>query len=227
MQSAPIRVGGGRGAWRLQTRPLERLMRYYQFVSEQHAPGECESTPRHPTINVTSGQIAKALDVDPTQVRKDFGAIGLVGLGRVGYDVCEICRTIRTLLRFDDRYEAVVLGAGHLGGALMAYRGFGTYGLRVVGAFDADRRKVGTVVAGVTVRPMRQLKPFVRSRRIPVAIITTPAGAAQEAADRAIAAGVQAVWNFSPTQLSLPSRVLVRNEHISLGLAVLAHRLKR
>jgi redox-sensing transcriptional repressor len=228
MRSAPIRLDGrGGGARRLQTRPLERLMRYYQYVSEQHAPGECEDTPRQPTIHVTSGQIAKALDVDPTQVRKDFGAIGLVGLGRVGYDVCEVCRTIRTLLRFDEPYEAVVIGAGHLGGALMAYSGFLTYGLRVVAAFDTDVRKVGTTVAGIRIRPMRQLKPFVSARRIPVAIIAAPAGGAQYAADRAIAAGIKAIWNFAPTQISLPSRVLVRHEHISLGLAVLAARLKR
>jgi redox-sensing transcriptional repressor len=228
MASAPIRLGNGRkGTLRLPTRPLERLMRYYQFVSEQHAPGACENTPRSPTINVTSAQIAEALDVDPTQVRKDFGAIGLVGLGRVGYDVCEICRTIRALLRFDDRYEAVVVGAGHLGGALMAYRGFQTYGLRIVAAFDADRRKIGTRVAGLTIKPMQQLRPYISAHRIPLVIITAPAGAAQQVADRAVRAGVQAIWNFSPTQIAVPRRVLVRNEHMSLGLAVLANRLKR
>jgi redox-sensing transcriptional repressor len=228
MASAPIRLGNGRhGPPRLQTRPLERLMRYYQFVSEQYAPGGCENTPRTPTIHVTSAQIAEALDVDPTQVRKDFGAIGLVGLGRVGYDVCEVCRTIRALLRFDQPYEAVLIGAGHLGGALLAYRGFMTYGLRVVAAFDNDPRKIGTRIAGLTVKPMRLLRPQVSTRGIPLAIVTVPAAVAQQVADRAIAAGVQAIWNFSPTQIAVPPRVVVRHEHISLGLAVLANRLKR
>jgi redox-sensing transcriptional repressor len=228
LTSAPIRLAGRRrAAARLQTRPLERLMRYYQYVSEQHAPVDCENTPRRPTLHVTSGQIAKALDVDPTQVRKDFGAIGLVGLGRVGYDVCEVCRTIRALLRFDNRYEAVVIGAGHLGGALAAYGGFATYGLRIVAVFDNDKRKIGATVGGMVVKPIGLLGSYIGRHQIPVAIITAPAGEAQRLADRAVAAGVNAIWNFSPTQVAVPPRVLLRHEHISLGLAVLAHRLKR
>lgn len=228
MPSAPIRLGDGRRApARLRTRPLERLMRYYRFVSEQHSPGACESAPRQPKRHVTSAQIAAALDVDPTQVRKDFGAIGLVGLGRVGYDVCEVVRTIRTLLRFDRSYEAVLVGAGHLGGALLAYRGFGVYGLRVVAAFDRDPRKISTPAAGVIIKPMRALAPFVASRRIKLAILTVPASVAQRVADRLVVAGVEAIWNFSPATLAVPRRVLVRNEHMSLGLAVIANRLKR
>lgn len=228
MTSAPIRLGNGRkGSAPLRTRPLERLMRYYRFVSEQHSPGACESQTRHPARHVTSAQIAEALDVDPTQVRKDLGAIGLVGLGRVGYDVCEVCRTIRSLLRFDRRYDAVLIGAGHLGGALLAYRGFAVYGLHVVAAFDNSPAKIGSRVAGFVVRPMRALKPYLQGRRVPLAIIAVPAAAAQKVADRLVALGVEAIWNFSPATIAVPHRVLVRNEHMSLGLAVIANRLKR
>ena len=228
MTSAPIRLGNGRRPTvRLQTRPLERLMRYYRYVSEQHSPGACENLPRPRTRHVTSAEIAAALDVDPTQVRKDFGAIGLVGLGRVGYDVCEVVRTIRALLRFDRSYEAVLVGTGHLGGALLAYRGFAVYGLRVAAAFDNDPRKIGRKVAGYPVKPMRALAPFLRTHPVPLAILAVPAPAAQPVADRLVAGGVQAIWNYSPVTLAVPPRVLVRDEHMSLGLAVIANRLKR
>ena len=83
---------------------LERLMRYYRYLSEV--------TAKKPIKTVTSAQIAEALDVDPTQVRKDLSAIGLVGLGRVGFDVCEICRAIRVALGFDQTFDAVLVGTG-------------------------------------------------------------------------------------------------------------------
>lgn len=204
---------------RLGRRVLERLMRYYRFVTELSVETN--------TKTVTSGQIAEALDIDATQIRKDFGAIGLLGLGRVGFEVCEVCRGIRNTLGFDLRHEAVLIGAGHLGSALLAYRGFATYGLHIVAAFDRDKARVGKTVAGCTIRPMRGLKPFIRNRRIRLAIITTPAAAAQEVADRVADAGVEVIWNFAPTHVTAPAGILVRHEHISLGLAVIAYRLSR
>jgi redox-sensing transcriptional repressor len=174
---------------------------------------------------VTSAQIAEALDIDATQVRKDFSAIGLLGIGRVGFDVCEVCRAIRIHLGFDQRHEAILVGTGHLGTALMAYDGFDRYGLEIVAAFDNDAVKVGGEVAGTVVKPMRSLKPFIRKHGIKLAILTTPQPVAQVLADRLVSAGIKAIWNFAPTRLTVPVDVLVRDEHISLGLSEIAHHL--
>lgn len=194
-------------------------MRYYHFLSE--------TTAHRPVESVTSAQIAEALDIDATQVRKDFGAIGVLGMGRVGFDVCEVCRGIRVALGFDQPYRAVLVGAGHLGGALLAYAGFATFGLEIVAAFDRDKAKIGTTIGKCEIRPMRGLKSFIKNHGVRLVILTTPSAAAQAIADRAVAAGVEAIWNFSPTQITAPARVYVRNEHISLGLSVLAYHLKR
>jgi len=149
----------------------------------------------------------------------------------VGFDVCEICRAIRVVLGFDQAFDAVLIGTGHLGGSLLAYSGFAagfaSYGLHVVAAFDNDERKVGRTITGLTVRPMKGMTAFVRSRNIPLAIITVPADVAQKIADRLISAGVTAIWNFAPTQLIVPDNVLVRNEHISRGLSEIAYHLKQ
>jgi len=197
-------------------------MRYYRFLSESGA--------KKPVETVTSAQIAEALDIDATQVRKDFSAIGLLGLGRVGFDVCEVCRAIRVVLGFDQKYDAVLVGAGHLGSALLAYSGFASgfarYGLHIVAAFDNDKGKIGAEIAGCNVRPMKELKPFVKRRMIRLAVLTTPADVSQELTDRLISAGVKAIWNFSPTRLAVPPGVLVRNEHISVGLSEIAYHLK-
>jgi len=183
-------------------------MRYYRFLSE--------TTARKPVQTITSAQIAEALDIDPTQVRKDFGAIGLLGIGRVGFDVCEVCRAIRVVLGFERRYNAILIGAGHLGTALLAYSGFARYGLYIIAAFDNDKRRIGSKIAGYTIKPTRELKPFIRKRDIRLAILTTPADVAQELTERLVSAGVKAIWNFTPTRLTVPQGVLVRNEHISM-----------
>ena len=197
---------------------LERLMRYYRLLSE--------STARKRPQTITSAQIAEALDIDPTQVRKDFAAIGLLGMGRVGFDVCEVCRAIRIVLGFDQAHEAILIGTGHLGGALLAYSGFARYGLKIVAAFDNDQRRIGSRIAGHTVKSMKAMTPFIRKHKIRLAILTTPVNVAQKLTDRLVTAGIKAIWNFTPTRLTVPSGVLVRNEHISIGLSVLAYHLK-
>lgn len=196
---------------------LERLMRYYRFLSE--------SKFKKPPQTVTSAQIAEALDIDATQVRKDFSAIGLLGIGRVGFDVCEVCRAIRIHLGFDQQHEAILVGTGHLGTALLAYTGFHRYGLEIVAAFDSDKDKIGVRIAGCAVKPMRSMKPFIRKHGIRLAILTTPQQVAQRMADRLVSSGIKAVWNFAPTRLSVPPDVLVRDEHISLGLSEIAYHL--
>jgi redox-sensing transcriptional repressor len=194
-------------------------MRYYRYLSEPRG--------RKPPQTITSAQVAEALDIDPTQVRKDFSAIGLLGMGRVGFDVCQVCRAIRLVLGFDQKHEAVLIGTGHLGGALLAYSGFARYGLHIVAAFDNDDRKIGGRVAGCVIKSMRSLKPFMRSREIRLAILTTPVEVSQKLTDRLVEAGVRAIWNFTPTRLVVPSGVLVRNEHISMGLSEIAYHLKQ
>jgi redox-sensing transcriptional repressor len=203
---------------RLGRLALERLMRYYRFLSGLTAGKRVRA--------VTSAQIAEALDIDPTQVRKDLGAIGLQGMGRVGFEVCEVCRAIRLVVGFDQKYEAVLIGAGHLGSALLAYVGFASYGLDIVAAFDCDPAKVGVQIAGHTVRRMAGLKAFIQSRKIRLAILTTPAEVSQTLADRLVSAGVKAIWNFAPTRLTVPAGVLVRNEHMSIGLSEIAYHIK-
>ena len=204
---------------RLRKPVLERLMRYYQFL--------IELTAGKPVQSVTSAQIAKRLDIDPTQVRKDFSAIGLVGIGRVGFDILAVCRAIRVVLGFDREYEAVLVGTGHLGTALAEYSGFARYGLRIVAAFDNDQNRVGGEIAGCKIRSTMLMKSCIRKGNIRLAILTTPAEASQGLADRLVSAGVKAIWNFSPTRLTVPSDVLVRNEHISIGLSQIAYHLKQ
>ena len=198
---------------------LERLIRYYRYLSELSARKSPET--------ITSAQMGEALDIDPTQVRKDFGAIGLMGISRVGYEVCEVCRAIRNVFGFNRPFSAVLVGSGQLGSALVSYHGFARYGLRIVAAFDNDPKKVGTAIDHLTVQSTRGLKHYVRTHKIRMAILTTPVAVSQTLTNRLVGVGVKVIWNFSPTRLQAPPDVLIRNEHISLGLAEVAYHLNR
>jgi redox-sensing transcriptional repressor len=197
---------------------LERLIRYYRYLAEL--------TARRSVDTITSAQLGRILDVDPSQVRKDFAAIGLSGVSRVGYDVCEVCRTIRMAVGFNNTYSAVLVGTGQLGGALLTYGGFERYGLRIIAAFDADPEKIGTRKGDHTILSVHDLRAFLEEHEIPVLILTTPVDVSQGVAELAAMAGVRAIWNFSPTRVAAPDDVLVRNEHISMGLAEIAFHLR-
>ena len=192
-------------------------MQYKRFLTERGG--------RRTRSAVTSAEIAQALDIDPTQVRKDLAAVGVRGRGRVGFDVADVVEKIRRVLGFDQTHLAILVGAGHLGGALISYRGFARYGLRVVAAFDSDPSKVGQEIAGCPIRHARYMRAFISRHQIHLAILATPVEAAQRITDRLVDSGIKAIWNFTPTRLSVPPDVFVRDEHISLGLAPLAHHL--
>ncbi|MDZ4861505.1 MAG: redox-sensing transcriptional repressor Rex [Candidatus Hydrogenedentes bacterium] len=198
---------------------VERLMHYYHLVAEQieiNASGY-----------VSSAQIAHLLDMDDTLVRKDLAAIGVRGRPRVGFSTNGLMDAVRETLGFNEHYNAVIVGAGRLGGAIASYAGFGKYGLDVVALFDSDPARVGDVLRGIPVEHVDRMEEVIKQHGVRSAVITVPAEAAQPLADRLVASGVRAIWNFAPTSLVVPPGVFVRHEHISVGLAELAYYLKR
>ncbi|HZD05230.1 MAG TPA: redox-sensing transcriptional repressor Rex, partial [Longimicrobiales bacterium] len=196
---------------------LDRLIRYYRYLADLVSRESVET--------ITSARLGEALDVDSSLVRKDFAAVGLVGMSRVGYEVCEVCRSIRTVVGFDRPYSGLLVGAGKLGGAILSSPEFERYGLRIAAAFDADAFKVGRRLGEHEILPMSELEDFVRDREIRLAILTVPAEAAQPLADRLARCGIEALWNFTPLRLTAPPGVLVRNERLSAGLAEIAYHL--
>jgi len=204
---------------RLRHALLERLVHYYYFVTEQQEHG-CGDT-------VTSTRIARLMQMDDTLVRKDLAAIGVRGYPRVGFKCSEVADAIRKVLGFDETYRAVIIGIGWLGSAMASYRGFSRYGLEICGLFDCDPVKIGLMRDNLVVLPMERLPLVVRQQGVSMAILTVPVDAAQEVADFAVAAGVKAIWNFASTNLELAEAVLVRHEHISVGLAELGYQLKQ
>lgn len=177
---------------------------------------------------VSSRQLGMAVDTGDAQVRKDLAYFGQFGQAGVGYGVGELIGSIRHILGTDRTWNVALIGVGHLGQALISYRGFDKKGFSLMAAFDSDPDKVGTIVQGVReieVQPMSGLAKTVREKKIDLAIVTVPADQAQAVADQAVAAGVRGLLNFAPASLRVPGDVALRAVDLSVPLEELSFHL--
>ena len=131
---------------------------------------------------------------------------------------------ISQFLGYDNTTDAILVGAGKLGQALLGYSGFAAYGLNILAAFDA--RPTTAAIDGKDIFSMDKLEGFCRSRKVLMAIITVPAEYAQEICDKLIACGIKGIWNFAPIHLDVPANILVQNENMATSLAVLSMHLQ-
>jgi redox-sensing transcriptional repressor len=177
--------------------------------------------------SLSSAYLAGLLNVDETLVRKDMAVVGIVGRPRVGFPTGEILVRLKEILGLTQITDAILIGCGSLGSALLRYPGFAKYGLRIAAAFDSDHSIVGQHIGEYDVLPMEKCRSIIETFRIHVAILAVPANTAQEVTDWVISRGVIAIWNFAPVQLAVPQNVVIRNENLAVGLAQLIHQLKR
>lgn len=195
---------------------VRRLPTYLRLMRQLRAAGR---------EYVSSIQIAEELKLEAIQVRKDLAVTGIEGKTKVGFPVPALIEAIESFLGWDNTTDAFLVGAGSLGTALMGYEGFAHHGLNIVAAFDVDRAKIGRRVHGKEVLPLHKLPDLAARMHIHMGIIATPAGAAQAVAALMAAAGIRAIWNFAPVRLEVPAPIVVQNEDLSSGLAVLSVQL--
>jgi len=197
---------------------VRRLSLYLQFLHE------CE---RQGLATVSSGALAERGGASPAQVRKDLSFFGSFGRRGVGYSVPLLAGRLREILGLVRRYRVVLVGAGRVGAALAAYPGFRQRGFDVVAVYDADPARIGGTVDGLVVRSHERLEADLAAERADIAVIATPAGAAQGVADRLVAAGVRALLNFAPVTLAVPPAVAVSDVNMGLELEALSYALHR
>jgi redox-sensing transcriptional repressor len=199
----------------LQT--LQRMPLYLNYLRSAAAAGR---------ENISAKAIADALSLGEIQVRKDLASVSDGGRPKVGYNRQALIRDVEAFLGYSDAKQAVLVGAGKLGRALMGYGGFQQYGLSIVAAFDSDPGAQGMDESGLQVYPLEQLPEVCGRLHIRIGIVTVPAPAAQEVCDRLVAGGVLAILNFAPAHLSVPDGVLVESENLAASLAQLSRHLR-
>jgi redox-sensing transcriptional repressor len=176
--------------------------------------------------HVSSESLAAFVGVNSWQIRKDFSYFGEFGTRGVGYNIERLAREIKRILRLDVIRKAALVGVGDLGSALLAYPGFGAYGLDISAAFDVDPKKIGTRVNGVQIEGIEGLDRL-KERDISLAIVAVPRTAAQAIVDRLVAAGIKGILNFAPCKVDIPKRVKLITLDIAMELARLPYYIPR
>ena len=192
---------------------LKRLPGYLSYL---------KSLPEDAPEYISATTIANALNRGEVQVRKDLAVVSKAGKPKVGYPRADLVENISRYLCYDNTTDAILVGAGKLGGALLGYSGFAAYGLNILAAFDTAPVSDGDK----PVYPMEELENFCRKHNVHMGIITVPAEYAQPVCDRLIRCGIKAIWNFAPVHLDVPQSTLVQNENMATSLAVLSMHLQ-
>jgi redox-sensing transcriptional repressor len=160
---------------------------------------------------VSSQEMAEHLDVSSAQIRKDLSFFGGFGKQGTGYNVINLLESLRSILNLNQIWEVVLVGVGHLGQALLSYQGFSRNGFEIVMAFDNDPKIIGKTFAGIKVTDVNEMQNHICPRGVPIAILTVPAGNAQEIADQLIGCGVKAILNYAPVTLKVPEGIRLAN----------------
>ena len=176
---------------------------------------------------ISSKELAAVSDINPAQVRKDLAYFGQFGQRGVGYDVKNLDEKMREILGLNKSWRLALIGAGHLGTALLQYGGFSKAGFRVEAAFDVDPSKVGWELEGVRIWATPAIRQVVREKKIEIGVIAVPASQAQRVADDLVDAGIRAILNFAPCALSVPKSVLVRGVDLASELEHLTYFLEK
>lgn len=195
---------------------LKRLPVYLSYL---------KSLPEGTATYISATALANALGMGEVQVRKDLAMVSDGGRPKIGYLRESLMEDISQFLGYDNTTDAILVGAGKLGQALLGYGGFEAYGLNILAAFDvkpvADQTEEGKPIL-----PLEELENFCRLNKVLMGIITVPAEQAQTVCDKMIACGIKAIWTFAPVHLDVPPNILVQNENMATSLAVLSMHLQ-
>jgi redox-sensing transcriptional repressor len=202
---------------RISDSAVRRLSGYFRILGELEESGE---------VTVSSYGLAERAGVTPAQVRKDLSFFGQFGKRGTGYDICQLHARVQSILGLDRRWRICLVGAGNLAHALSAYKEFAREGFDIEAVLDNDPAKIGQRWGNLTIESVEGLARVVAERKLDIGVITTPASAAQEVADRFVKAGVSGILNFAPRELFVPESINLRNVNLAIELECLSFALK-
>ena len=198
----------------LSTQALKRLPVYMSYL---------KSLDIRDGAYISSSTVANALDMNDVQVRKDLAAVcRSAGIPKKGFVVRDLIGGISDFLGYSDGNDAILIGAGNLGMALMRYRGFNNYGINIVAAFDSRPE----VIDNEKIFDVSLVGEMCEKMNVKIGIITVPDVEAQKVCDLLVESGILAIWNFAPTHIKAPEEILVQNENMASSLALLSNHLR-
>ena len=196
---------------------LKRLPGYLAYLKNMP-----EDSPSH----ISATALANALGMGEVQVRKDLALVSDGGRPKIGYLRVRLIEDIEQFLGYNNTTDAVLIGAGRLGCALLDYEGFEEYGLNILAAFDTNPAKIGVDETGKPILPLDELSQFCADRKVLMGIVTVPAAHAQSVCDLLVENGIKAIWNFAPVHVDVPKNILLQTQNMATSLALLSVHLQ-
>lgn len=200
----------------ISDRVIERLPKYYRYLKDLSS---------NQIERVSSKTISNALNITASQVRQDLSHFGGFGQTGVGYDVEYLKNIMQEILGINKRHEAIVIGGGRIGQALISYKGFADENVFVKAVFDIETEHL-SFVKGVEVLNVSQLEGYLSKNHIDIAIISVQKEFAEQMAKRVVECGVKSIWNFAPTDLYFGDGVICENINMSESLMRLIYKSK-
>ena len=197
---------------------LGRLPIYLQYL---------KSLPESNGSMISATAIAKGLSLGDVQVRKDLAAVSGAGKPKVGYEKSKLIGDLERHLGYGGVTNAVLVGAGKLGKALLDYAGFEEFGVHIVAAFDCNDEVIRMSSTSKEILPIGSLDEFCKEQDVKIGIITVGRGSAQNVCDKLVSSGITAIWNFAPCSLKIPQGVLLMQENLALSLAYLNSQISK
>ncbi len=197
---------------------IKRMIIYLRYLEIQRNKG----------INtISSKDVTSFLNVPPAQFRKDLSFFGGFGKRGVGYDVDNLIRIIKEILGLNKRINAVLVGAGRLGTALIKYPGFSAINIDIIAAFENDPRKIGQSIKKVRIYNISDIKKFIKRHGVKVALLCVTSESAQSVADILADAGIKGILNFSPSVLILPEKIYVGNVDMASEIGNIVYHMEK
>jgi redox-sensing transcriptional repressor len=201
---------------RIADSTVRRLSMYLRYLEDLDTQGQ---------KTASSDELAHLCGTTPAQVRKDLSFFGSFGKRGLGYPVHELTAHLREILGLEREWKVVIVGAGKIGAALANYRGFRQRGFRVVGVYDNDPAKIGKPWGEAIVHDMADLASDIRREEAPIAVLAIPSDDAQDVVDRLVGAGIRAILNFAPAQITVPAHVSLKSVNMAMELEGLSFAL--
>lgn len=201
---------------RISESTVRRLSHYYRVLEEVQAEGK---------RMISSHRLAEREGITSAQVRKDLSYFGSFGRRGLGYNVDHLRDQIRAILGLERRWRVALVGAGNIGSALLAYRGFQKQGFDIVAVFDRDAARIGQRLGPHVVQDITRLSAAATGESFDIGVVATPIQAAQEVADALVAAGVRGILNFAPRKLFVPDHVALRTVDMAMEFESLSFAL--
>ncbi len=196
---------------------IRRLPRYYRFLLELKS---------HDVLRISSRELAEKMGASASQIRQDLNCFGGFGQQGYGYDVPKLFDEISAILGLNNRYNAVLLGVGNLGRAVINHVAFESRGFNLMAIFDKNPQLIGTEMKGLTVIDIATLEDYCKTHKIDAAFLCLPRDSVEPLGEILYNNGVRYFWNFSHFDLTMKySDVIMENVHLNDSLMTLCYRI--